>query len=359
MTQSTSSDSFGTRFRRATQYYVRGLYLEITEKNLFLWAQAIAFKVLVTIVPVMILITGLIGRVLRSEEPFDAVAQIIRDFLPPTQSAQLINFLADLHGASGALTVIGAIGLLLSAVSLFITLRITVSNAFEQDWHVGRSIVGGYLFDVRMMVQVGLLFVLTIGLSFMARSLGPSTVLGWLGMDYAWMRAGWRNALHIIGLLAPFLITTAMFFQLYYFVPNPHPRKHSAFIGALITSVLWEGMKYGFTYYATYVGLGDYADAGLTALGNTFGLIIAFVFWVYFSSIVLLLGAVIASLHDQFSRLRDQEADAAHADDAGDSDEPEPVPAEAPSPPPEASAPAAAPPDDAPPEDEPVGSAKS
>ena len=372
MTKHASQDSFGTRLRRTTRYYVRGLYREITEKNLFLWAQAIAFKVLVTIVPVMILTTGLIGRVLRSEQPFDAVAQIIRDFLPPAQSAQIINFLADLHGASGALTVIGAIGLFLSAVSLFITLRITVSNAFEKDWHVGRSLLGGYLFDVRMVVQVGLLFVLTIGLSFVARSLGPSTVLGWFGLDYAWLRAGWRTALHVTGLLAPFLITTAMFFQLYYFVPQPHPRKRSALLGALITSVLWEGMKYGFTYYATYVGLGDYADAGLTALGNTFGLIIAFVFWVYFSSIVLMIGAVIASLHDHLTRLRAKEAEEQKAtaqevdQHAADADEPDAdsspaAPDESEGAPSEAgsSSPSSPTRSSAPSEDEPIGSAKS
>lgn len=307
MAEYAAQDPFWTRVRRTTRYFIRGLYREITDKNLFLWAQAIAFKVLITIVPVLILATGLIGRLLRSEQPFQAIAKIIRDFLPPTQSEQIINFLADLHGASGTLTLIGAVGLFLSAVSLFITLRITVSNAFEKDWHVSRTLIGGYLFDVRMVIQVGLLFFLTIGLSFAARSVGPSTALGWLGLDYTWALEGWRRALHIAGLLTPFLITTIMFFQLYYFVPKPRPRKRSALIGALVTSVLWEGAKYGFTYYATYVGFGDYADAGLTALSNAFGLIIAFVFWVYFSSIVFLLGAVIASLHEHWHRLREEQ----------------------------------------------------
>lgn len=306
MADPAAQKSFWTRVRRTTRYFARGLYQEMVDKNIFLWAQAIAFKVLVTIVPVLILATGLIGRFLRSAQPFQAVAQIIRDFLPPTQSEQIINFLADLHGASGALTLIGAVGLFLSAVSLFITLRITVSNAFEKDWHVSRTILGGYLFDVRMVIQVGLLFVLTIGLSVLARSIAPSTVLGWMGMDYAWARAGWQRVINIAGLLTPFLITTVMFFQLYFFVPKPRPRKRSAFIGALVTSVLWEGAKYGFTYYATYVGFGDYADTGLTALGNAFGLIIAFVFWVYFSSIVFLLGAVIASMHEHWNRLREE-----------------------------------------------------
>lgn len=285
-------------------YYTREMYREMANKNLFLAAQAIAFKVLVTIVPVVILGTGLIGRLLRSQRPFDTVAGFIRDFLPPTQSEQLVTFLSELHGASGAITLIGAASLFLSVVSLFITLRIAVTHAFEQDWHVGRSLLGGYLFDARMVLQVGLLFVLTVGLSVLGRSMESTVLVEWLGLDYVWIQEGWRQALRIFGYLAPFMLTLVMFHQLYYFVPRPHPRQSSAFLGAFVAGVLWEGAKQGFALYATYVGFGQYQSGGegLAALGNVFGLIVAFVFWVYFSGIVLMVGAVIASLHDHRRR---------------------------------------------------------
>lgn len=292
------------RFKDATLHYARSMYREMADKNLFLAAQAIAFKVLVTIVPVVILGTGLIGQLLRSQRPFDTVAEFIRDFLPPTQSEQLVTFLAELHGASGAITLIGAIGLFLSAVSLFITLRIAVTHAFEQDWHVGRSILRGYLFDARMVLQVGLLFVLTVGLSLMGRSLESNLLVDWLGLDYTWIQQGWQQTIKIFSYFAPFLLTVAMFHQLYYFVPKPRPRQSSAFLGAFVAGMLWEGAKQGFTLYATYVGFGQYQSGGetLAALGNVFGLIVAFVFWVYFSGIVLMVGAVIASLHDHRRR---------------------------------------------------------
>ncbi len=46
-------------------YYAGGLYREINRKDVFLWAQAIAFKVLITIVPVVILATGIFGQMLK------------------------------------------------------------------------------------------------------------------------------------------------------------------------------------------------------------------------------------------------------------------------------------------------------
>jgi membrane protein len=283
------------------RYYGQGLYRELAGKNVVLWAQAIAFKVLVTIVPIVILATGIVGRILRGNDAFTAVARFFRELLPPNQSQQLITFLEQLQSASGTIVGLGGIGLFLSALSLFVTLRIAVSNAFEQNWHRERSLLLGYLFDVRMVLQVGGLFVLTVGLSVVLPTLFNRFVLNDFGASIRWLRWLWNSTLSVTGLLLPLLITTVMFFQLYYLVPQPHPRKRSALSGALIAALLWEITKQAFTYYATYVGQFNRYSAGLedlSALGNTFGLLIAFVFWVYFSSVILMLGAVIASLHE-------------------------------------------------------------
>lgn len=285
----------------SAKYYFRGLYRELTTKNVFLWAQAIAFKVLVTIVPIVILGTGILARTLQGEDAFATVEQFIRGLLPPTQSNDLVDFLEQVQSASGTIVGVGGIGLFLSAMSLFITLRIAVSNAFEQNWHKERSLLRGYIFDVRMVLQVGLLFLLTVGISAVLPSFFNNIILSDLGGGAQWLRRIWNNVLYATSVLLPFLITTAMFFQLYYLVPQPPPRKRSALSGALIAGLLWEITKQAFTYYATYVGQFEQyqtGEEGLSALGNAFGLIVAFVFWVYFSSIVLMIGAIISSLHE-------------------------------------------------------------
>ena len=288
-------------FQAIALYYVYGLVQELQKKDLFLWAQAIAFKVLISVVPIFILAIGLLGRVLRGDASFDAVARIIRELVPEGQEDQIIALIHQLQDASGAVIGIGGVGLFLSVFSLFITLRIAVRNAFAQDWHTGRSLFQGYLFDIRMVVQVGLLFLATILLSFIATTqISGATLIGW-GLDASWLHQLLRMGAGLLAWTLPLLITMAMFFHLYYFVPMPHPRKRSALIGAALAAVLWEVTKYAFTYYATYVGRFERyinPDESLFALGNTFGLLVAFVFWVYFSGIILMVGAVVASLHE-------------------------------------------------------------
>jgi membrane protein len=100
-----------------------------------------------------------------------------------------------------------------------------------------------------------------------------------------------------MGILIPFLLTLTMFFQLYFFIPKPHPPFKSVFWGALITAIFWELAKSLFTLYASnFAFFNQYrqdSSLGLLALGDTVGLIIAVLLWVYYSGIVLIVGGIL------------------------------------------------------------------
>lgn len=288
-------------------YYVGGVYRQTYEKDIFLWAQAISFKVLITLVPIVILATGILGRILHEgSEAFARVAQLIRQYLPRGQGTQLILFIESLQKSGTFFVNLGILALAFSAMTLLTTLRVVISNIFQEPWHRQRTILGGYLFDIRMAAQVGLFFLLTVGLTIAGPLLADR-----IGLEYAWLQAGWRTAFKWFGLLVPYLLSIGMFFQLFYFVPKPHPPKRSALLGAVVTGLLWEIAKYGFTFYAANVGgFERYAvrsegeESFLPALGDAFGLIIAFVFWAYYSGLVLCVGGLIAVLHEKRHRLR-------------------------------------------------------
>ncbi len=282
-----------TSLRQNVSYYARGLFGQLMRKDIFLFSQAIAFKVLVTIVPVLILATGILGRVLKSDRVFDIVAGQVRALLPPYQTEKLLNFLIDLQGASGTITLVGTIGLFISAITLMTTLRAVITSIFSEDYHRARSVLLGYVFDLRMVVQVGVLFLLSIGLTVGVQWINRAgrAYLDWIGMDYAWLSQSWSVVFNILGVFLPLLVTLAMFAQLFYFIPSPRPPRRSVLRGALTTALLWEAAKYGFTFYAANVAGFD--------VGNTFGLILAFVFWIYYSGLVLCIGALVALVSEK------------------------------------------------------------
>lgn len=314
---------------QGAKYYLGGLYRQASDKPIFLWAQAIAFKVLITVVPLVFLAVAILGKVLRYPTPWETVSGYVSDFLPGYRSDQLLLALNQLQQASNALTVIGIAGTLFFAMSLFTTLRVVVSSVFQEEWHDQRTILGGYVFDLRMAGQVGLLFLLTIALTSILQTLNSLEfyttidILGKVKLDFVWFQEGLRRTITIALYLIPFALSIAMFFQLFLFIPLPHPPPRSAFVGAVTTAVLWEAAKVGFTAYATRVGRFDYATpdglesageaagSALAGLGTTFGLILAFVFWVYYSGVVLCIGAIIALQHEKRHRLKKKRKQAA------------------------------------------------
>lgn len=285
-----------------SRYYVKGMFKELYNNNVFLWAQAIAFKVLITVVPLIILGTGLAGSILKRERPFRSVEALIRDFLPAYQSDQIVSFLSQLQSASSTLTWIGIIGLTLTSVTLFTTLRTVLANVFSGEWHEHRSLLRGYLFDFRMALQVGLFFVASTIITVARETINTPSMdrLREFGLDPVFLQDGLQQALDYFGIVLPLLLSTAMFLQLFYFTPRPRPPWRSALSGAMFTGILWEAAKRGFTMYAT--SFGSFEQTGLAALGDSFFLVIVIVFWAYFSGLILTMGAVVTLLHERRNR---------------------------------------------------------
>lgn len=312
--------TFSDRTREVLRYYAKGIFAHLRQKEVFLWAQAISFKVLITLVPVVILLTGIAGYLLRGDA-FERISRVIAEYLPSAEmSSQLIQFLATLQRAGTFFTTLGIVALLFSAITLFTTLRTVIASIFQEEWHHRRTILGGYLFDMRMVAQVGLLFLLTFGATIITQWLdqGGLAFARSIGLDYVWLTIGWKRSFRFLTLVIPYLLSTAMFFQLFYFVPKPSPPKRSAILGAVITGLLWEVAKRGFAFYATYASRFDRysvstqeGDPYMGALGDAFGLIIAFVFWAYYSGLVLILGGIITLLHEtrhRAQRMKHEEA---------------------------------------------------
>ncbi len=287
----------------APRFYVAGLVRKLFSNPVPIWCQAIAFKVLVTLAPLILLGTGIFGLVLKQDNPYERVAVYFRSFLPASQTEPLIQLMQDLQRTSGALTLFGAIAFIFAVVTLFGTVRFVISSAFGTGRFDMRSRLQGMGFDLRLALQVGMLFLLSFGVTFAVNTLQVQTT-AWgtdAGLDPETLRRGWRFVLRITTLVVPWAISVAMFTQLFFFIPRPKPPLRSALLGAAVTAVLFEGAKNGFTIYAGYSGrfLRDQGGDTLDSLAGVFLLILIFVVWAYISGLILIVGAMVASLHEQ------------------------------------------------------------
>lgn len=72
--------------------------------------------------------------------------------------------------------------------------------------------------------------------------------------------------------------------SLYYVAPNPRPAKRYVFPGAIAALVTWLIFSMGFAYYVDNL-------ANYSVIYGSIGAIIVFLMWLYFSGVVILMGA--------------------------------------------------------------------
>ncbi len=287
------------------RYYAYGLYYRIDGEDVPLWAAAIAFKILVTFVPLLILLTGVSAYFIGQEATIGALTEYLRAVLPDYRTEQILRIIKVYSQLGTTLTVVGSAGLLLSAMTLFSTLRGVITNVFR-FCHKPRAILHAHVFDFRMILQTGLLFTLSIGITLVVRVINV-TGLEWidrLGLEVFWLKAGWRWLFQVVGYVLPYALSTLVFFQFYYFIPRPYPPVRSALVGALTGAFLWEVLKNAFTYYLLHVAsferyqMAGGVDPTIRALTDFFVLLIVTVLWVYYSGLIFIIGGFIAHLHE-------------------------------------------------------------
>lgn len=303
---SSSPPVFLLRLLATLRYYGGGLYRRLEREPVPIWAQAVAFKVLTTIVPVILIAMGVFGLVLRQPNPYATISQFLRTFLPVGQSTALLDLLDTLQQTSQTITIVGTVTLIVLVVTLFSILRMVISMAAGRTFHGDRSLLRSYAFDAGMAILVGLMFLLSFSLTVAGSALNAIgvDVLTELGVAPSVLRYGERLLLRGLSFVLPLLLSLAMFALLFYAVPKPRPPGKSVLVGALLTAILFDLAKNAFTLYATYLGRFDRFATSESAVGSVFGLLLAFVVWVYVSGLILIVGAMVMALHEERHRKR-------------------------------------------------------
>ena len=98
---------------------------------------------------------------------------------------------------------------------------------------------------------------------------------------------GGSAAIGLIGLVVPFLLIFVAFLLIYRIVPNRRVTLGEVWPGALVATLLWTVLRFGFTYYATNVARYDSAFGPISTA-------VTLLVFLYFASVIILLGAEVA-----------------------------------------------------------------
>ena len=287
-------DRSGSRHRQLSHKaldFSRQLREKLIEDNVFFMADAIAFNVLVSLVPLIVLGIGLSGYILNARfgDPTDAVLSLIAENFPQTATLDFAEVLripvSELVERRSGFTLFGVVSFVWLSTRLVATLRVALRKIFNIGQY--RGALRGKLVDVQAVMVGIILIALNLTVTLLFEAVG----VGMIGLEGRTLSLVERTFGHLLALGSLW----ALFLAAYRYLPARRISWRTACVAATFSSLLHEAMKWAFSWYAT-----DLAYYG-SMLGNLTTGVVLF-FWIYYGSIVFVLGGEVAQVYTTVRR---------------------------------------------------------
>jgi membrane protein len=269
-------------------HYFGGLYNRVNEHHLFLLGGGLAFSLFVCIVPFVLIIFSLLGNILQSTSLQNQLDLWVEQIIPYENYATFVkNFIflriEEFKSYKNIAGLVGAIGLFLAASGLFSSIRTILNRIYKYDR--GRFPLLGKLQDLGMVLLVLLFFLAATAifpalgiLKEYAQKIDILKILRFSGMQSG------------IIYVASYLLIFTLFYTIYSLVPYARLGFKVPAMSAFWAASMWEAARQLFGYYITHM-------ASLKQIYGTYVLLVVVAFWIYYSSIVFILGAEIGQLY--------------------------------------------------------------
>lgn len=250
-------------------------------------AAALAYYTVFSLAPLLILVIAIAGSVLGEEAARGQIVEQLHQ-LVGAQGAEVIEtVIAGAGKPEKSVSIIASIislgVLIFGATGVFIQLQDALNTIWEvapkpennfKTFFLSRFLSFGMVMGIAFMLLVSL--VISAALAFLNEVLGSLSP----GMGYLW------SAINII---ISFAVITLLFSLIFKYLPDVNIAWSDVLIGAMITALLFTVGKY---LIGLYLGKSTFSSTYGAA-----GSLVVLLFWIYYSSQILFLGAEFTQIY--------------------------------------------------------------
>lgn len=246
-------------------------YLSRTEVHTF--AFSVAANAILSFFPFVLLLMTLALRVFHSPAMFGVIKELLRDYLPAGQDFVIRNMSA-LASARNRVQAFSLVILLVTSTGVFLPLEVALNRVWR--FPNNRSYIGNQMISLGLAFACGILALISIALSA-----GNVVLLRFLtfGHDF-WL-------VRVLGFLTAKVFATiasmAIFFLIYWVLPNGKVPARAVMPAALIMGLLAEVLKYSYFWALPRLNFAE--------VYGPFSLSASMMFWAFLLGLLLLTGA--------------------------------------------------------------------
>lgn len=259
--------------------FLKKTYSSWSDHNATRLGASVAFYSILSIAPLLLVATAIIGLVFGGEGAHGALVSDARQFMG-THGAQTVDsLLKSAHKpASGIFaSVIAFITLLFGASGVFTELESALNIMWDAPQQTSSGIWGTVkqkLFSLGMVLSVGFLLLISLLLSSAIAAIGT-----WAGRILPLP----GPLLQFFNFVLSFVVIAVLFALMFKYVPNAKVAWRDVIVGAIGTALLFSIGKFLLGIY--------FAKAGVGSTYGAAGSLVAVVVWIYYSAQIFFFGA--------------------------------------------------------------------
>jgi len=265
---------------RSAWHLLKKIFAKWLEDDPFQSAAALSYYTLFSLAPLLIISIAVAGFVFGREAAQNQIVSTLQELIGQ-ESAQAIQAMiqnASNKPKTGKIsTLFGGIILLFGAGGVVGQLQTSLNTI----WQV-KAQSDSDLRDFLRKRFVSFAMVLGVGFLLLV-SLAVSAFISALTQFIGGLFGGAAAIAHLLDILISFGFITLIFAMIYKFLPDMQIQWKDVWIGAALTSILFTIGKF---FIGLYLG-----SSGVTSIYGAAGSLITVLLWVYYSSLIFLLGA--------------------------------------------------------------------
>ena len=261
--------------------YLLRLYKKFMEDGCQIFAASIAFYSILSIFPALLIFISVSGVVINKFSIQSNILVFVEERIPMIYGFVDNNMTNIVKNRTG-IGIIGFLIMFITSTYVFDSIQLALNKIFRTETHrkFWKQKIYGFLIVFLIFLSIVITFSISTGLFYLS-----NTLIDILNIEESLSVEILKLLSIAIGIFFNFLI----FILIFYFGINKKINFKQIYRGAFTVAVCLEGVKYLFVFY-----LDRFASYQLTY--GSIGSVIAFLSWIYISSMILLLGAEINSL---------------------------------------------------------------
>lgn len=246
-------------------------------------AAALAYYTTFSIAPLLLIVISIVGLIFGHDAVQHQITAQVEGLIGHGAASQVGAMVqnAGQHNSTGVLgAALGLLALLFGATGAFTQLQ----SSFNRIWRVKpdpkaggvKNFLGQRILSLGMILAIAFLLIVSLAVSAALSAFG-SVISGYLPKGFS------EPLLQLLAQLGSLVVIGLLFGAMFQVLPDAKIRWRDAITGATVTAILFMVGKY---LIGLYLGHSSTASAYGAA-----GSLVLIVLWIYYSSLILLLGA--------------------------------------------------------------------